>query len=511
VIHLFGRKPRHKPIDAVIEEVAALQRFGVKNIFFCDDNFIGDPRYAKELLAKLIPLNNSFERPLGFLTQVTVNLAHDKEMMELMAEANFVLLFVGIETPRKASLVEVHKIQNTRGDLVQDILRIQSYGLMVRALIIVGFDNDDITIFDELYNFMQDACIVDIRMAMLHAYPGTPQTARLLKQGRVLDFDRYEVEDTLGATNILPAQMTREELFEGYVEVQERLLDWNAFEQRLMGLIRNFQYKPAHVSKTRLLSSPRLARFQAMGRRWPKLPGVMFRLALKADALKARARKMFGKPPAEETPLFKLNRIAGGLDPNARKILMQAIPETLVRAPWQLRAVVRTLILQPENGVGLKQMRDRLRARLAIEKSPGYQHKLLATVQIPPEFKRLYREPFGMTVTWLREGLEDQRLVAEGLIRIWKDFLIRYGSTFEKFEDYHTMSLKELAERTIEQGNSGQFSHTRSMAQVEALTSAQLRSLSEQIMFSVEQDLKSDTHGDLTNVTLGPKPVAAKA
>jgi hypothetical protein len=108
-----------------------------------------------------------------------------------------------------------------------------------------------------------------------------------------------------------------------------------------------------------------------------------------------------------------------------------------------------------------------------------------------------------MTLHQLVEALEGRRLVAEGLVRVWKDFVIRYSASFEKFEDYHFASLQELLERTIEQGNSGQLSHTRSVAEVENLTSAQLRFLSEQIIFTVEQDLKSDTAGDIVHLTLG--------
>jgi hypothetical protein len=114
-----------------------------------------------------------------------------------------------------------------------------------------------------------------------------------------------------------------------------------------------------------------------------------------------------------------------------------------------------------------------------------------------------------MTLSWLLDGLEDHNLVPEGLIQVWKDFVIRYGSTFEKFEDFHIVSLRELADRTIEQGNAGMFSNTRTIAQVENLNTTQLRFLAEQIIYAVEQDLKSEDSENLVNVTLGPANSAA--
>jgi hypothetical protein len=169
-----------------------------------------------------------------------------------------------------------------------------------------------------------------------------------------------------------------------------------------------------------------------------------------------------------------------------------------------------TIFLHIDNLSGLAVIRRELTRRMEIEKAPGYRHKLLASVHIPPDFKRLYKEPFAITLKDLQSGLEDPRLVPEGLVRVWKDFVIRYGATFERFEDYHFSSLQELVERTVEQGNSGQFSHTRSMAQVENLTSARLRSLSEQIIFTVEQDLKSEPNSQLVNLGVGG-PLAASA
>jgi radical SAM superfamily enzyme YgiQ (UPF0313 family) len=467
VIHLFGRKPRQKPIENVIEEIRTLERLGVRRVFFCDDNFYGNPHYMKDFLRQLIPVNNSFERPFGFVTQITINVAKDDEALRLLADANFWQLHVGIETPRKASLMEINKFQNAQGDLVEDVHKLQSYGLLVKALMMVGFDNDDVTIFDELYNFLQKACIPTIQLSLLQSYPGTPQTARFLKEGRVLDMDRYaESNDTYGVSNVIPAKMTREELFEGLIALEERLRSWKAFGERLIGAIQLVKYKPAAAAKI---------------------------------------------APPDPSRLMELQGMMQSLEPEAQQTAIAVVRETMMRVPWMAPRVLYKVALQIDKLRALEYMSNRLHKRLEIERAPGYEHKILAAVQIPRDFRRLYQEQFKITLNWLLEGLEDHSGAPEGLIRIWKDFVIRYGSTFEKFEDFHLVSLRELTDRTIEQGNSGQFSNTRTMAHVENLNTTQLRFLSEQIMYAVEQDLKSEKTENLANVTIGPRSSEAAA
>ncbi|PWT98550.1 MAG: hypothetical protein C5B51_29070 [Terriglobia bacterium] len=464
VIHLFGRRPRHKPISAVLEEIKTLEKLGVKRIFFCDDNFYGNPKYMKELLRELIPLNNSFDRPIGYMTQITINVAKDEEALQLLSEANFWQLHIGIETPRKASLMEVNKFQNTKGDMVEDILKIQSYGVMIKSLMMVGFDHDDATIFDELYNFLQASCIPSIQLSLLQSYPGTPQTARLLKEGRVIDMDRYaEMDETYGVSNVIPKLMTREELFEGFLALEERLRSWKAFGERLLGAIRAVKYTPACAAKVTRPDPNRLMEIQGM---------------------------------------------IQSLEPDARDVAREVIRETLQSVPWLAPKVLYKLVLQVDKQRALDRMRRRLHKRLDIEKQPGYQHRILATVQIPRDFKKIYRDHFTLTLNMLRDGLEDHRLVPEGLVRVWKDFVIRFGATFEKFEDYHMTSLKELVDRSVEQGNTGQFSHTRSVGRVDNLSSIEIRQLSEMVMLTVEQDLKSESSEEIVKLTLGPSAVA---
>jgi hypothetical protein len=407
-------------------------------------------------------------------------------MLRLLAEANFIQLWIGIETPRKASLMEVHKVQNTKTDLVEDIRKIQSYGMFVTALMMVGFDNDDTSIFDELYHFLQNACITQFRLHQLQSFPGTPQTARLLKEGRVLELEGLG-DENLGVSNVIPGGMTREELFEGlwrYKTVCSR----GCLRRAVDRCDSRHQLPPAFALKMKL-PDPKVASDASI----PVTPPLVRKVAsvvLPPLSRLARLRRSGKSDGFDGIGLPRFLKILDMLEPEPRKLVAAAMRETLPRAPWLVRDIFFKVMMHSENIRGAERQRARVLKRMEIEKSPGYRHKYLAAVQIPPEFKRVYKEQFGVTLQWLREGLDDHGLVAEGLVRVWKDFVIRYGATFKEFADYHIVSLKELVERTIEQGNGGQFSHTRSMAGVDNRTSFQIHLLSEQIMFSVEQDLK---------------------
>jgi hypothetical protein len=156
---------------------------------------------AKELLRLIIPWQQKHGYPLRLTTEASVNLADDAELLELLYQANFRSVFIGIETPRVASLNETKKFQNTRGDsLDAKLARIQNAGLDISAGFIVGFDNDDGTIFEDQFRFIQDNGILLAMVGMLAAVPKTPLFERLKKEGRL------RLDDA--NCNIVPKQMT---------------------------------------------------------------------------------------------------------------------------------------------------------------------------------------------------------------------------------------------------------------------------------------------------------------
>lgn len=225
IIVTFGRNPRTKHPQQLVDELEAMRKAGFFSAFIVDDNFIGNKMKAKELMRLIIPWQKQHGYPLKLSTEASVNLADDPELLELMYEANFRHVFMGIETPREASLRETKKFQNTRGDSLDEKLkRVQNAGLDIYAGFIVGFDNDDAAIFEDQYQFIQRNGIQLAMVGMLSAIPKTPLYERLKREGRLVEDDPN--------CNIQPKQMTREELKEGYWRLVERLYTPEAFLER---------------------------------------------------------------------------------------------------------------------------------------------------------------------------------------------------------------------------------------------------------------------------------------
>jgi radical SAM superfamily enzyme YgiQ (UPF0313 family) len=236
IIVMYGRKPRTKSVDQVMAEVAEIHRLGVRNIFVVDDNFIGNKKEAKELLRALTDWQKVNDYPIEFMTEVTLNVAQDDELLRLMRQANFTTIFIGIESPRAASLQETHKTQNLRENLLDSVHRIQVAGMEVMAGMIVGFDHDDPAIFDEQFRFIQDARIPVSMTGMLNAVPKTPLYQRLKDAGRLI---AESVGDQFVFTNIIPQGMSRVQLYEGYKHLLQRLYGYRNYRRRAMQLILN--------------------------------------------------------------------------------------------------------------------------------------------------------------------------------------------------------------------------------------------------------------------------------
>jgi radical SAM superfamily enzyme YgiQ (UPF0313 family) len=225
IIVIFGRKPRVKDPDQFVAELDDMRRAGFRSVFVVDDNFIGNKKKAKDLLAKLIPWMEQHHYPLHLTTEASIDLANDAELLELMYRANFRSVFIGIETPRLESLQETKKFQNIRGDTMEaKLARIRNAGLDVNAGFIVGFDHDDKEIFADQFRFIQDNGITLAMVGMLQAIPTTPLYKRLERDGRLVEDDPN--------CNFIPKQMTHAELRQGYWDLVKRLYTPEAFLER---------------------------------------------------------------------------------------------------------------------------------------------------------------------------------------------------------------------------------------------------------------------------------------
>lgn len=241
IIEIYGRKPRTKSVAQVIEELEQLYRCKWKgSVFLVDDNFIGNKKNVKELLAALAEWNNRHRRPFTFFTEASINLADDAELLSLMREAGFIRVFLGIETPVEASLREARKFQNTRRSLLDSVRCIQQYGLEVMGGFIVGFDNDPEDVFDRQVEFIRESAIPVAMVGLLQALPGTQLYRRLLGEGRVVSqANGNNIECTL---SYLP-KMASQELLDGYRSILKRIYAPDAYYERARRFLS--LYRPA--------------------------------------------------------------------------------------------------------------------------------------------------------------------------------------------------------------------------------------------------------------------------
>jgi radical SAM superfamily enzyme YgiQ (UPF0313 family) len=232
IIVMFGRKPRVKSMEQVGRELDELRKYGVTNVFFVDDNLIGNKPVAKKLMAYLRDYQKEHNYGFLFGTEASLNLAQDDELLELFTQANFGWVFIGIESPDEESLKETLKFQNTRSDILSSVRHIYSYGIEVLAGFIIGFDNDTLKTFDLQYNFIQNSGIATSMIGLLTAVPKTPLYERLEKDGRLIK-ESSATDNTKLGTNLIPLGMSYDEMVDGYRKLYYRLLDDRVIAERI--------------------------------------------------------------------------------------------------------------------------------------------------------------------------------------------------------------------------------------------------------------------------------------
>jgi radical SAM superfamily enzyme YgiQ (UPF0313 family) len=254
IIVMFGRKPRTKSMEQVGRELDELRNLSIKNVFFVDDNLIGNKPVAKRLLRFLRDYQREHNYWFHFGTEASLNLAHDDELLGLFREANFGWVFIGIESPDEESLKETLKFQNMRQDMLSSIRKVYSYGIEILAGFIIGFDNDTIETFDKQYRFIMNSGIQSAMIGLLTAAPKTPLYERLQKEGRLIP-DANNIDNTKLSTNIIPKQMGYEQMVSGYRALYYRLLEDRNIADRIRNKIHYIKrsvYKPAYSSAEQL-------------------------------------------------------------------------------------------------------------------------------------------------------------------------------------------------------------------------------------------------------------------
>lgn len=246
---LYGHRSRTKGGSQILSELEKLFSLGWRgNVFFVDDNFIGNRKKLKsDVLPAIIDWMKKRKYPFNFSTEASIDLSDDEELMQMMRRAGFVGVFVGIETPEEESLAECNKSQNRNRDLVACIKRIQRFGLEVHGGFIVGFDSDPPSIFKRQIEFIQKSRIVTAMVGLLNAPRGSKLYKRIEREGRLLK--DISGDNTDFSTNIIP-KMGNEKLFSGYKSIINGIYSPGPYYKRVKEFLR--EYKPLEKKAFRL-------------------------------------------------------------------------------------------------------------------------------------------------------------------------------------------------------------------------------------------------------------------
>ena len=260
VIELYGRTPRFKTNEQVLKELQALYDLGYRgHIDMVDDNFIGNKPKVKALLRELITWTKARKYPFYFTTEASVNLADDDELLQLMKDADFRYVFLGIETPDSETLALNNKNQNVNKSIEDAVMKIMSYGMVSNGGYILGFDSDRPQIADQMINSIQDSGICMAMIGLLYALPNTQLTRRLEIEKRLFHSHSKSVTDSdidqmTSGLNFLTLT-SRVEILKNYIRIIEAIFKPSNYYKRVIytGLHVKTNYKHTPDFKTWLV------------------------------------------------------------------------------------------------------------------------------------------------------------------------------------------------------------------------------------------------------------------
>lgn len=284
IIELFGRRPRVKTPEQFLGELDRLYDQGYRGwVDFTDDNFIGNRKLIKPLLVALKQWNEEHNYPFVFSTEASINLADDKELLELMRDTQFRYVFLGIESPDEETLVHTQKRINTVHPIIERVRTIYDHGISIAAGLIIGFDTDKPGTDGPMIRFIQESGICLAMVGLLSALPNTQLTRRLIRERRLIDSNHkwlndsaesYELrsneskDQTASGLNFVTMR-DRVEIYRELKNIIAEVYSPRAFMDRVMDTTRRLKIRNKHV--------PNGWEFKRMARGFLTISGRMLR------------------------------------------------------------------------------------------------------------------------------------------------------------------------------------------------------------------------------------------
>jgi radical SAM superfamily enzyme YgiQ (UPF0313 family) len=260
VTRVYGGKYRKRPVAEIIKELNMLKnsKHLVPNLFsscqdwlffFLDDNLFTDSRYVKELLRKLQPLKKKW------YSQAPISVAKDMELLKLAKLAGCLILAIGFESVVRDSLTQVNKTFNNPDFYYDAVKRIHGAGIMVGASFVLGFDEDDASVFERTLRFTMQSGVDLASFHILTPYPGTPFFRQVVKENRLLvPFGNWQKFDTQHVV-FRPKNMDPEQLQEGFNWLWRKFSSLKSIRQRAKFTPNTLFFWPLNLFQNALFTS----------------------------------------------------------------------------------------------------------------------------------------------------------------------------------------------------------------------------------------------------------------
>jgi len=265
VIGLFGRNQRTKSTGQIITELQCLKELGYRgHVFFVDDNFLANGKSVEELLNCIAEWSEKNNYPFYFQAEASLNFAGNEKYLQMMQKAEFRYLSIGLETPEDNVLEKAHKNQNMNRSIPFIIRKILSYGIIVDASFILGFDNETKQSAGLLMNCIRDSGICMAMVGTLYALPDTQLATRLKNEGRLfqegtrISNPSFEIDQMTSGLNFITIR-PRSEILKDYISILDNIYDPENYFKRLaylgLNLKASYKHKPSIMKKIRLFKS----------------------------------------------------------------------------------------------------------------------------------------------------------------------------------------------------------------------------------------------------------------
>ncbi|MBN2103263.1 B12-binding domain-containing radical SAM protein [bacterium] len=252
IVELFGRNPRTKTNEQILRELQMLYNLGHRgHVDIVDDNFIGNKKNAKKVLTTIKNWSRKNKYPFYFSTECSINLADDENLMQLMKDVDFRYVFIGIETPEETALLMTNKTTNVNRPIGPTIKKIYSYGMIVNAGFIIGFDHESDQIAENMIQCIQDSGISMAMLGMLYALPNTALSRRLIKEHRlfknssILKDDHKMIDQTSTGLNFITYR-PRLDILKDYLHIEQVIYDPVNYFKRVTSTAIQLQWKPKY-------------------------------------------------------------------------------------------------------------------------------------------------------------------------------------------------------------------------------------------------------------------------